>query len=689
MKISKYVVFGVLALAFVLVPAAATNAQTTNAQTIAELQALISRLQAQLQLLLGQQQQTPTRFVSPTLTGTGEWCYNWTRDLTLGSSGEDVSALQTALSKLGFFESAITGYFDSVTQSAVAAWQVSFGISPAVGYFGPISREKMNSIFGCKSTPTITVVSPNGGESWQIGTKQAVIWSAQNVPANNVVNIGLVSFVPSGQTANYYTLLLNLPPDWRGASWTVGEAYRDAKVPTGSYYMSVCLGDPKTGSETCDRSDSYFKIYDSTTTNKPPSISGVSGPTTLEVGKSGTWSVTASDPENGSLSYSVVWGDEGGTTAGSPTGSIQQTATFTHTYSRAGTYYPTFTVTDNAGQSNSASLSVVVQGETSQESILKVTSPQYLQTVPVGSELNIVWTDSGISSTDQVYHLWANENERPYSYVIGSVIGGKQTSTFVWKAGQYQFGTLEPGTYYIHIEKRDKTGTIGLGRGDSSKFSLAGSVPPPVLPPVPTITSSAPPNGAVVAQDTSADWFKGLGLWMSSGNVPNDFPASVFSVSSTRTDMPISVTNVTWIPPSGTAIFPILSRSLFAGERIRLTHKPSNSSVCLGFLPGDVDQNGWALSSDIGLLNSWLPTAASVGAGASQLLYKTDINRDGVFDARDVTRAGELMSDPNRVYRLPACPAPLGMTTTDQNQLANALSAMSSLLQTLQKSLAR
>lgn len=85
----------------------------------------------------------------------------------------------------------------------------------------------------------------------------------------------------------------------------------------------------------------------------------------MKIGETGTWTVKASDPENGPLSYSVIWGDEGRyTIGGSPVAPtmerIQQTATFTHSYAQAGTYYPKFKVTDNAGQSNSASLSVAV-----------------------------------------------------------------------------------------------------------------------------------------------------------------------------------------------------------------------------------------------------------------------------------------------------------------------------------------
>lgn len=97
-----------------------------------------------------------------------------------------------------------------------------------------------------------------------------------------------------------------------------------------------------------------------------PVISGVKGPQSLEVNKQGIWSVSASDEGGGSLSYSVSWGDEGSqTTSGLVTTTpAQQSVTFTHSYSRAGTYYPTFTVTNEAGRSAKTSISVKV-GETS------------------------------------------------------------------------------------------------------------------------------------------------------------------------------------------------------------------------------------------------------------------------------------------------------------------------------------
>lgn len=68
-------------------------------------------------------------------------------DLTIGSTGADVTALQTWLIGKGYsIPAGATGYFGTQTQAAVAAYQAANGISPAVGYFGPITRAHVNSM---------------------------------------------------------------------------------------------------------------------------------------------------------------------------------------------------------------------------------------------------------------------------------------------------------------------------------------------------------------------------------------------------------------------------------------------------------------------------------------------------------------------------------------------------------------
>ena len=66
----------------------------------------------------------------------------FTRDLSVGSVGEDVTCLQTILSKNGYFKLAPIDTFGKVTKAALMEWQASAGL-PATGYFGPLSREAL------------------------------------------------------------------------------------------------------------------------------------------------------------------------------------------------------------------------------------------------------------------------------------------------------------------------------------------------------------------------------------------------------------------------------------------------------------------------------------------------------------------------------------------------------------------
>ncbi len=78
----------------------------------------------------------------------------FTRDLSFGSTGTDVIALQRFLNSRGFTVST-TGpgspgneinVFGSRTQAALARFQTSVGITPASGYFGPITRSFVNAL---------------------------------------------------------------------------------------------------------------------------------------------------------------------------------------------------------------------------------------------------------------------------------------------------------------------------------------------------------------------------------------------------------------------------------------------------------------------------------------------------------------------------------------------------------------
>ncbi len=74
--------------------------------------------------------------------------FSFTRDLRIGMQGEDVQALQVYLNTNGFSlaESGVgsmgqeTRYFGELTRRALIRFQTAKGITPAVGYFGPVTR---------------------------------------------------------------------------------------------------------------------------------------------------------------------------------------------------------------------------------------------------------------------------------------------------------------------------------------------------------------------------------------------------------------------------------------------------------------------------------------------------------------------------------------------------------------------
>lgn len=118
----------------------------------------------------------------------------FSRNLTVGSRGADVMDLQKTLNAAGFTIAASgagsvgneTTYFGPATRAALAKFQASKGISPAVGYFGPLTRANVNAL-ATATTPT-TPTNPIGTTPTtpvvSVGTGLAVSVPVQ--PANSV-----------------------------------------------------------------------------------------------------------------------------------------------------------------------------------------------------------------------------------------------------------------------------------------------------------------------------------------------------------------------------------------------------------------------------------------------------------------------------------------------------------------------
>lgn len=80
----------------------------------------------------------------------------FTRNLTIGSIGNDVTELQNLLVQLGYLTATPTGYFGVLTQKAVQSFQIANNVSPASGFVGPLTRAVLNTLLGATPTPTPT-----------------------------------------------------------------------------------------------------------------------------------------------------------------------------------------------------------------------------------------------------------------------------------------------------------------------------------------------------------------------------------------------------------------------------------------------------------------------------------------------------------------------------------------------------
>ncbi len=133
-KRAKRMATAALAAVMLFGSAAPAFAQTSSADLQAQINALLAQIAA--------------------LQGSTSASVTFTRDLTNGSSGADVTALQDWLIKKGFTIGAgATGYFGPQTAAALAKYQASAGIVPASGYFGPLTRAKVNAT-ATPTTPT-------------------------------------------------------------------------------------------------------------------------------------------------------------------------------------------------------------------------------------------------------------------------------------------------------------------------------------------------------------------------------------------------------------------------------------------------------------------------------------------------------------------------------------------------------
>lgn len=336
-------------------------------------------------------------------TLTGQYCYGstygttssytFTRELGIGSRGEDVVQYQTLLSNRGYSVGVIDGVFGSATRRATIKYQSANGLV----------------VTGNGDTETLTKLSASG---------------------------------------------------------TV--------YPTDPYCpLTYVNGAP---------------VY-SCNTSSGVTVSGVSGPQSLSVYQSGTWTVSAYSQMGGTLSYSVDWGDQPSYYYGATTPGYlqQQTSTFTHSYSQAGTYTARFTVTNQYGQSAQTSLTVVVGSNTNTGGINIDTV-----SLPNGSVGSSYYATISASGTTSLGYSWSVTN--------GSLPPGLYlTNVTCIMAPCYGPATISgtpttAGTYSFTVN----VSSGGFGAYNSRTFTIVVSGQTVTAPSITSLSPSSGPVGTVV-----------------------------------------------------------------------------------------------------------------------------------------------------------------------------------------------
>ncbi|MCR4328070.1 MAG: peptidoglycan-binding protein [Patescibacteria group bacterium] len=157
----KFVSIALMATVTVWASGALLFVPAANAQSSSDLQAQIAQLLAQIQQLQAQLNtaQGGTAMMSSSL--------DITRDLTVGSTGDDVKKLQQWLNANGakIADSGAgspgneTTFFGPLTQTSLGKWQAAHNVSPPAGYFGPVTRAKISSL--ASATPSTPPSTPN------------------------------------------------------------------------------------------------------------------------------------------------------------------------------------------------------------------------------------------------------------------------------------------------------------------------------------------------------------------------------------------------------------------------------------------------------------------------------------------------------------------------------------------------
>lgn len=224
--------------------------------------------------------------------------------------------------------------------------------------FGGLQTQTL--VAGGGAVPAITVLSPNGGEQWAIGSTQKITWSTSNVSLNQNILIGVRgygSFTVLGEDGQYHIVSeQDIPlfdaPNGGSASYVVN-------LNPGTYKLFAKAN--VSGTIINDSSDAPFSITTATTTGNNP-VQSLSA-TSIAQGGSFTGTITGAAPN---AAIRLFGKGPDGVTAEDASGVTDASGGFSRTYTTAGWALGAYQswASVNGAQSNVANFTITTSTST-------------------------------------------------------------------------------------------------------------------------------------------------------------------------------------------------------------------------------------------------------------------------------------------------------------------------------------
>nr|QBM02635.1 hypothetical protein [uncultured archaeon] len=376
------------------------------AMTQAEKDVLIQQIIQQINALQTQINQT----VAQQNTGAN-WCHTFNVNMGYAGSGtNEVSYLHTALQKenISYSPDGINSYTQA-TGGAILQFQARYGILQT-GYVGPLTRAKLNQLYGCftaNASSPLSLIYPNGGQTLHVGDTARITWKSIGLTSSDYVNITV--YMPSDPYVNVKTITGYVPATQEYYDWNI----IGYNLPSTSYPVNLRVKISVRNKDISISSASDFTI-NSITSQGLGSISLVypNGGQVMQVGDSSriTWTTTGlSSSDKVTISvYSPLNPNSNVKTIASSVSATQGYYDWNiSTSTLPSTSYPVslrvkIDVSGKNISTSSASDFTINSGGNSDASSISLTYPNGGQILYVGDSSRITWTSIGLSSSDKI-----------------------------------------------------------------------------------------------------------------------------------------------------------------------------------------------------------------------------------------------------------------------------------------------